>query len=301
MNLVPATIGKAVARNTLLAQKNAPQILFGAGVAGMVGSTILACRATLKMDELLEESAKKVEEVKNYQHPEFSESDRQRDLTHIRFKTGVKIVKLYAPSVILGGVSIVLLTKSHRILTTRNAALTAAYTALDKGFTEYRARVVEKYGEDEDRNLRYGSEKVQIEDPDTNKKRMITRVATDEVPSIYAVFFDERSRSWNPEPAYNKAFLISQQNWANDKLKARGHLFLNEVYEMLGLPHTTPGSVVGWVISRDGASDNYIDFGLFDGKTQAARDFVNGLEGAILLDFNVDGVIYHKIDELGKD
>jgi len=300
MKLVPEAISRTVARNSLLLQKSSPQVLFGVGVVGMVGTTVLACRATLKMDTVLDEAKGKLETAKTLEHPDYSEKDRGRDTSLIYFQTSVKIVKLYAPAVIVGGLSIAALTSSHRILTRRNAALTVAYSALDRGFREYRARVVEKYGEEEDRNLRYGSRQVQIED-ENGKKKMVTRVDIDNDPSIYARFFDSYSTSWSKEPEYNLIFLKCQQNYANDLLRSRGHVFLNEVYDMLGIPRSKAGAVVGWLLSPNGETDNFVNFGVFDGRDGPARDFVNGLEGAILLDFNVDGVIYDKIDGLGEE
>ena len=300
MSLVPEAIGKTVARNALLVQKSSPGLLLGAGIVGMVGSTVLACRATLKMEEVLDEAKGKLETAKTLEHDDYSEKDRQRDISLIYFQSGVKVLRLYGPALVVGGLAIAALTRSHNILTTRNAALTAAYGALERGFNEYRARVVEKYGEDEDRNLRYGTEQVQITDPETKKKKMVTHVAPG-VPSMYARFFDPYSTSWSKDPESNLIFLRCQQNYANDLLKSRGHVFLNEVYTMLGFPHSKPGAVVGWILSPNGDTDNFINFGVFDGSSDRARDFVNGHEGSILLDFNVDGIIYDKIDELGED
>ncbi len=300
MKLVPEVIGRTVARNALIAQKSSPGVLLGLGIVGMVGSTVLACRATLKMDQVVEEAKGKLDTAKTLEHPEYSERDRSRDISLIYFQSGVKVARLYAPAIIIGGLSIAALTGSHRILSNRNAALTAAYTALERGFAEYRARVVDKYGEDEDRNLRYGSQQVQIEDPKTGKKKTVTRVA-DGVPSIYARFFDDSSVSWSKEPEYNLIFLQCQQNYANDLLKTRGHVFLNEVYDMVGIPRSKAGAVVGWVLSHNGETDNFVNFGVFDIKSDKAREFVNGLEGAILLDFNVDGIIYDKIGSPGEE
>lgn len=298
MKLVPEVMSRAVASKGLLLQKTSPQLLFGVGVVGMVGSTVLACRATLKMDEVLETAKGNLETARTLDHPDYSEKDRSKDTSLIYFQTGVQVCKLYLPAIVVGGISIAALTQSHRILTSRNAALTAAYTALEHGFGQYRARVVEKYGEDEDRNLRYGTQQVEIKEK--GKTKTVTRVATDELPSVYARFFDPFSTSWSKEPEYNLIFLRCQQNYANDLLRARGHIFLNEVYDMLGIPRSKAGSVVGWVLSKNGETDNFINFGVFDGSDKA-RDFVNGHEGAILLDFNVDGVIYDKIESLGEE
>ena len=296
MKFVPEVIGRQIARNSLQLQKASPEVLFGVGIIGLVGSTVLACRATLKVDTVMEEAKDKLDLAKNLEHEDYSEKDRSRDISLIYFQSGVKVVKLYAPAVIVGVASIYALRTSHNILTRRNLALTAAYSALDKGFNQYRARVIDKYGEDEDRNFRYGSEVVEIVDPETNKKKKVTRVGSDD-PSIYARFFDPTSSSWSKEPEYNMIFLQCQQNYANDMLHSRGHVFLNEVYDMLGVPRSQAGAVVGWLLSKHGETDNFINFGVFDGKEQVARDFVNGREGAILLDFNVDGVIFDKLDE----
>lgn len=300
MKFVPEVMSRAVASKGLLLQKTSPHLLFGAGVVGVVGSTVLACRATLKMSDVLEEAQGNLHTAKELDHPDYSEKDRKRDISLIYFQSGVQVFKLYLPAIVVGGVSIAALTQSHRILSSRNAALTAAYTALDKGFSQYRARVVDKYGEEEDRNLRYGTREEQITDPETGKKQTVTRVATDCEPSVYARFFDPYSTSWSKEPEYNLIFLRCQQNYANDLLRARGHVFLNEVYDMLGIARSKAGAVVGWVLSKNGETDNYINFGIFDGDDRA-RDFVNGREGAILLDFNVDGVIYDKIDSVGEE
>lgn len=294
MLFASGAIAKQIARGALIAEKNAPGLLLGGGILGMVASTALACRATLKMETVVEEAKDKLDTARTLQHDDYSESDRSRDISLIYFQSGVKITRLYAPAIIVGVFSVAALTRSYSILSSRNAALTAAYTALDKGFKQYRARVIEKYGEEQDRAFRYGTQEVEILNPETKRKRTVTRVGP-HGESIYARFFDPASANWSKEPEYNFIFLHAQQNYANDMLHARGHVFLNEVYDMLDIPRSEAGSVVGWIKTNTGETDDFIDFGIFEGDTQVARDFVNGLEGSILLDFNVDGVIWDKI------
>lgn len=293
MKFVPNAVTRKAAHQMLLAQKNSPAILFGAGVVGMVGSTVLACRATLKLQEVLEKTEGDLTMAKTLEHREYSDTDRQKDVAIIYTRTVVNVGRLYAPAILLGAASIGCLAKSHSILSERNLALTAAYAIVDKAFGEYRGRVIEKYGEDQDREFRFESEEVEIID---EKGRQTTQMMPGpDASSMYARFFDQYSPSWSKEPSYNLLFLRCQQNYANDMLKARGHIFLNEVYDMLGMERSRAGSVVGWIISHDG--DNYIDFGVFKGDSRNSRDFVNGREGSILLDFNVDGIIYDKISE----
>lgn len=308
MKFVPNAISRKVAAQALLGKKHSPTILFGAGVASMVGSTVLACRATLKLEDVLAEidaektKAIRVKElVDSGQVSEgttYTEKEMKRDLAIIYVRGVRNIVKIYAPSIVLGAAGVACLTKSHNILKERNMALTAAYIAVDEAFKTYRKRVVDRYGEDVDRELRYETEQVDIISTDDGSILSTVRAAPGE-PGMYARWFDEENVNWNAPPMeeYNRLFLRNQQNWANDILRARGHVFLNEVYGMLGLSHTSAGAVVGWVYDRNNErGDNYIDFGCWDVDDQPL-EFTNGREGSILLDFNVDGPIWQLIDE----
>jgi hypothetical protein len=310
MKFVPIAISRRVADQALLAKKHSPTILLGAGIVSMVGSTVLACRATLKLEEVLD----RIEKDKSLAHQVksavdegekselYTDEEVHNDVRIILTQGAVQIAKLYAPSVILGGVGVVCLTKSHKIMQDRNMALTAAYIAVDTAFKQYRERVIERYGEETDRNLRYGSEEVDIINEETGKVTSTTRVAPGE-PSGYARWFDEENNNFNAPPfdEYNWIFLRTQQNWANDMLRARGHLFLNEAYSMVGMTHTSAGAIVGWIYDRNNTDgDNYVDFGCWDPETGQGLDFfegTNGREGAILLDFNVDGPIWQLIDK----
>lgn len=311
MKFIPHAVSRKIAETGLLARKNSPTILLGAGVVSMVGSTVLACRATLKLEEVLDE----IDKDKKLAHSvkaqvdagevrtgvTYTDEEVKQDTTIILVRGAFKIVKLYAPAVILGGVGVACLTKSHMILKDRNAALTAAYVAVNTAFNAYRERVVERYGEETDRELRYGAEEVTVIDDETGKVFNEVRADPGE-PSGYARWFDEENGNWNA-PAFdnhNWLWLRTQQNWANDMLRSRGHLFLNEVYSMIGLSHTSAGSIVGWVWDRDNdRGDNYVDFGCWDENGQGHRFFegMNGREHAILLDFNVDGPIWDLIDQ----
>lgn len=295
----------------LILKKNSPKILMGVGIAGSVVSTVLACKATLKVKDILDEKNETVEQIHNCVEDEtvdYNEEDKKKDLTILYAQTGVKLAKLYLPSIALGVLSIASIVSGYKILNKRNVALAAAYTVVDKGFKNYRKNVVERFGEEVDRELRHNIKAKQIEekyiDKDGNektRKKKVYEIADDKKPgegiSEYAKFFDE----WNTDehskdPEYNLMFLRKQQDYANEVLKHQGYLFLNEVYDMLGIPRTQAGQVVGWIYDENNPTgDNYVDFGIYDLHDQQKRDFVNGLERNILLDFNVDGVIYDKI------
>lgn len=303
MKFLPDTVTRMVGRQILVAQKNSPTILFGAGVVGVVTSTVLACRSTLKLDTVLEEAEQnrsKAQLVHSAQIATYTEADYHQDLRVIQAKTAIAIVKLYAPAIIVGTLSIACLAKSHNILSRRNAALSAAYAAADKAFREYRKRVVDEYGEDKDREFRYGTETQTIlekqEDGSTTKIKELRRSAK-AGGSMYARFFEPTNANWSPVPEYNWTFLHGQQRWANDRLRARGYLFLNEVYESLGIEKCSYGQTVGWVWKGDG--DNFVDFGIFEGQNfDKVFEFMIGDEGAVLLDFNVVGEVHAILDQI---
>jgi len=298
---IPNGLVRKLALSSLKNQKNAPKILFVAGIAGTTASTVLACRATLKLEEVVTKSSTDLATARELvqTHPEqYSTTDLQRDVTIIYLRGVGNVVKLYAPAALLGFASVAALTKSHNLLQERNLALTAAYAAVDEAFKKYRSRVVEEYGPDVDRRMRYDHEDVEVVN-EKGKTVTRTRVNPDGLPSQYARFFDELSTEWGEESEYNFTFLRAQQNWFHDLLKMRGYVFLNQVYVALGLTPTSAGSVVGWLL--DGSGDSYIDFGLFNVDDESIIDFVNGRKNSVLLDFNVDGIIYDKIDQLHSD
>lgn len=304
MKLIPNAIGRKIALQGLTASENAPKILFVGGVVGMLTSTVLACHSTLKLEEVLNNTRELQDKAHNAKalvengHVEegttYTDEEYKRELTVITIRGAANVAKLYAPSVIIGAVSIFALTKSHNILQERAVALTAAYAAVDTAFKNYRERVIERYGEDVDRDLRYDTEPVTITGEDG--KQIESVVISDAPGSVYARWYDEESsRNWSPDADINLLWLRNVQNVMNDKLKARGHVFLNEVFTEIGLAHTSAGAIVGWRYNKN-AGDDYIDFGIFSGSREA-NEFFNGRDGAILLDFNVDGVIYDKIEE----
>ena len=285
-------------------QKHSPEILAGVGVVGTVASAVMACKATLKLDDILAESKETRDKIKEVaENPryekEYSPEDAKKDLTVNYAQTAMKIAKLYAPAVILGSASLGCLLASNDILRKRNAALSAAYMTVDKSFKEYRQRVVDKFGEEVEKEIRYNIKAMEVETVVANEDGSETvvveesKVMDPNLYSDYAKFFDEFNPNWQNDPEYNLMFLRAQQQYANDLLKAKGRLFLNEVYDMLGLERTKAGQVVGWVYNPENPTgDNFVDFGIYDMSKERVRAFVNGYEPSILLDFNVDGDVW---------
>jgi hypothetical protein len=297
-------ISRTLSKMKFQLKKHSPEILVVAGVVGTVTSAVMACKATTKINDILENTEKELgyihEAVENDDPEVYTVEDSKKDLVIVYAQTGVKLAKLYAPALILGGLSISSILASSNILRKRNVALAAAYATVDKGFKEYRGRVVERYGAGVDKELKYDVKTTTFEETTTDNKGKVKNV-TNEVDIVnpnewsdYARFYDDGCEAWCKDPELNLTFLKAQQRYANDLLIANGYLFLNDVYAMLGIPKTQAGQVVGWIYNPDKADesgDNFVDFGIYDAARTSTRDFVNGYERTILLDFNVDGYI----------
>ena len=305
IELVKIAAAKALGRNGLILKKYSPEILISIGIAGILTSTVLACKATLKVEKVLIDGEDRVSDIKWTMGPERNDGVEvvgyKKELAKAKVRTGVELVKLYGPSVVLGTVSIACIVGSHNIMQSRNLALVAAYNTIQEGFNNYRRQVVEEFGEDKDRQYKFGITEetvTEVEKDENGKSKKVKKVIETSDPtkhSQYARFFDESNPNWTANAEYNLAFLRSIQNFANDRLRINGHLFLNDVYDMLGYDHTSPGQVVGWVMDKNDGKDHFIDFGIYDMNNPRARMFVNGAERSILLDFNVDGVVFDKI------
>lgn len=296
------SVNGVASKTVMKLKKHSPEILVVAGIAGTVVSAVLACKATTKVAEILDETKGTLDTIHEGMETgaingqEYTTEDGKKDTVVVYAQTGMKLTKLYGPAIILGTLSITSILASNNILRKRNVALGAAYAAIDKSFKEYRGRVIERFGEQVDTELKYGIKAKKFEeievDPETGKEKKVKKtvmVADPNLQSDYAVYFDSKSRNYETNPDYNRMFLKAQQAFANDKLQTRGHLFLNEVLDDLDLPRTPAGQIVGW--TKDGP-DGYVNFRI----VEVERETEDGRhEPALLLDFNVEGNIWEKM------
>ena len=289
-------------------KKNSPEILLGAGIVGFVGTVILACRATCRADEVLEFHRRKIKDINDAK--EIADADPEGEMSYdveiyrqdkaIRYlKTTGSLAKLYAPTVAVGALSLACILTSRNIMQKRYLGVVAAYNGLSAAFEEYRKRVRDEYGEGLDKHFRYGTtyEELPVYDENGKKTKEKEQVEKTETGMVMQTddscrFFDSSNPNWDKNPTFSMMWLRGQQNILNDILHTRGHVFLNEVYDALGFPHTPQGAVLGWI---DGEGDNCIDFGLYDPNKESVRRFVNGVDNVIMLEFNHDGEIWDKI------
>lgn len=302
------TISELTNSASLQVKKHSPEILLGVGVVSFVGTIVLACKATTKMEAVMDKHA---EDLDNLKHPErieaaaeekgveYTEDDLKKDKIIVYKDVAIDTAKVFAPVVAAAVLTLACFLGAYKIVNSRYIAVTAAYNIVSSAFDKYRSRVRDELGDEMDRHFRYnttvdtittttfnekGKEKTQKE-----KVEVIDRADISE----YAKFFDNTCPEWDENPLFNLKWLRANETSANDILHSRGHIFLNEVYDMIGLPHTPEGAVVGWVDDKD--HSKYVDFGLYDPSNQSARRLINGEDNVVLLDFNVDGIIFDKI------
>ena len=291
-------------------KKHSPEILIVAGVIGTVTSAVMACKATTKLEGVLSESKEKIDAIHHYKKnpeelpegTEYTEEDSKKDLAIVYTQTGFELVKLYAPSVILGTLSITAILTSNNILRKRNVALAAAYATVDKSFKEYRGRVVERFGKELDRELRYNIKAQEIEETvmnedgtETTVKKTVNVIDPSTIDDSSRIWY-EGNPGWSKDPEFNLMYLKKQQAFATEKLKTEGYLLLNDVYEMLGYAKTGLGYQLGWIYNeKNPIGDNFVDFGIYNINDPLKAKFLAGYETSILLEFNHDGNILDKI------
>ncbi len=313
MNKMVAKISRGAHKVVFKMKKHSPEILVTAGIAGGIAATVVACKQTIKLEgvlanknEEMEAEKEKLEKVENYEElvdekdnytAEDAEEDKkviEKNMRLIKFQTCVKVAKLYAPAVLIGGLSIAAILTSNNIMRKRNLALAASLASVNSAFEEYRKRVVAKYGEDVDYEMITGKSKDDVViDAETGKPE---ETEQKELASPTCKYYDETCKGYTGDPNLDLMTLRAKQDALTNKLKVQGHLFLNEVYDELGVTRTPIGQRLGWLYDeKNPAGDNFVDFGIYDDNSVANRRFVNGLDKYVLLNFNIDGDIVDKI------
>lgn len=308
---------RALNRGALCVKKHSPEILLVTGIVSGGIALVAACKATTKLESVLAETKNNVEQVHEcaaageirvregdeIRSVEYTEEDSKKDLTIIYAKGAWNLTKLYAPAIGFGAVSLVCILASHGIIHKRNVALASTVTAIGNEFEEYRGRVVERFGEGLDRELKYNIKAKEVEETvineDGTESVVKKNIEVIEDPykglSEFARCYTDGCVGWTKDAEANLTFLRAQERWATDRLRSVGHLFLNEVYDMLGIPRSSAGAIMGWVYDPKNP-DRKVDLGIYNIHIPANRDFVNGWERSIWIDPNIDKEpIYTKI------
>lgn len=128
-----------------LGEKHLPTILTGLGVAGFIGTAILAAKEAPKAESAIRKAQRDLE------CPEAKYADDEKTF-EIRTLTRWEKVKItagyYWPSVALGTASTACILSAHKIDLTRLASVTAAYQLSKKDLKELKDKIIEKDGQE---------------------------------------------------------------------------------------------------------------------------------------------------------
>lgn len=308
---VVKAVGKKLA---LKIGEKSPEIFLTTGIAGFVGSTVLACKATLKAGDAIQKHKDRVNMIEDAKvicknesteivNTEYTQKEELHDRIISKALLAKDLAALYGPSVVVGIAGIVCVVKSQNIMKDRNLALISAYNLLSKGYNLYRSRVREELGDDMDHHFKYGTEigeKVDTiigEDGKKTKIKKLEQYVDGDPKKIedagYARIFDVRCPSWCNNDDYNMMFIKSKQDWFNLLLSRDGTVFLNDVYQELGFPKTKAGQMVGWCnkgnnVNRDGVI-------IFKIEKIRSDHYAPNEASAFVIDFNVDGVVFDQL------
>lgn len=297
---ISSTITRGFGKAGAIVAKHSPELLTAAGVTCIIGGTILACRSTLRVQDILDAykaNDQLIKDVKDGKLPikdgeTYSENDYKKDIISNKLQTAGKLVKEYLPAVTLMGLGIACILGAHNIMSKRNVALVGALKTTQEAFDKYRGRVIEAVGKDKEHEIYVGKAE-KTETIEVEGKPVKMKTVSDKPLGAYVAYFDENNPNWSNSMEQNLIFLKMVQCHLNDRLEARGHVFLNEVRDELGLPRIPEGQVVGWAYKKDDG-DHFIDFGIF-GDDSIINLVANAEGKSILLDFNVDGVVWDLI------
>lgn len=277
------------------AKKNAPELLLGAGLVTGTACVITASRATIKAKEILSDRNNDLHILEiDRENGLLSEEDAKAAIKKVYVSYAFDLVKTYAIPVALYTATVATVFSSYKIQKNRQIALSAALTACTTAY----ATLVGKL----ENGAKHGLTAQEVLDGVEGREVVtedgevvIEKYQGNAIRSAYSVRFDRMSPCWSKDKFQNESTLRSEENWANDRLRLQGFLFLNEVHDRLGLPKTVVGQIVGW--HRNSNGDGYVDFGIVDAATYNSNEYH---DNAFDLDFNVDGDILNRINELIK-
>lgn len=297
-----------------------PELLIGAGVAGLVVAAVVAVRRGVRWHTAAKaEIVHDLEMIKKAEgSPQYTREDRVRDYAQAIGKGVWSFTQIYGPSVAVGVASVVSILAGTGILKGRLAAMTSAAATAQAALERYRSRVREKLGEDADYEFAYevSAKKAKIKHEDGTKESLVTYHLVPSsgewmAASPYSRLWDENAMEWCANRDIQFLTLRSLENHFNQELNARGVVFLNDVYKALGLPMSKDAALVGWIKDYEKPKmaklaselgrvpgDGVISFGVFENESPSARAYLAGDDNRVVLDFNVDGVIYDLIPAL---
>lgn len=286
-------------------KKASPELLLVGGIVCIVGGTVLACKATKKASDILDEGHDEVEVMREaIDDPEgnlvkVDEKEVKKGIAKSKLRTLGRVAGAYAPAVALGSAGIAMIFTSHGIMRKRNGALLASYNALDAMFKTYRARVLEEEdGKERDRRYLLGNDISEISEDQMNEFDLVRRVNEDaggmlsqypEWYGMHTVRFDANtSAAFSMHPFSNLNRIRSTESVMTSRLHEKGYVSLNEVLHELHMDPVPWGQLVGRIWMPGEEDDNEF-------VIEAVEVNQDQPGSPIILNFHLDGMIWDRL------
>lgn len=275
-----------------------PEICMAAGVIFGAAAVVTACIQTRKgLDKVVSDHKVRIEKARSLDD---DDPKKGREILFAYGKTTVAGARLLAGPLALFTFSMVSFFSAHNEMKLRNAGLAATAAGLRKTLKDYRGRVADNIGEDAEEKLYFGTKSGEIsestvdEDGNETFETVLADDIVDDVErSDFVKYLVKGNDKWDRSPDMVRFTLECQQNLANDILKNKGEITLNEVYDLLGFEHTEAGMVYGWIYDKyNPFGDNKVEFRVKKVHVPNENDPAKGYSIGYAIDFNVDGNIY---------
>ena len=198
-------------------KKHSPTILTVLSTGGVIATSVLAVKATPKALVLLEEAKK----------------EKGENLTVV--ETVKAAWKPYIPAVVTGASTIACIWGINHLSVKNQASLMSAYALLDNSYKEYRNKVKEIQGEEAEFNIEREIIKSQFNDDM-------------EIQEGKLLFYDRTSQQFFEDTMEH---VLAAETKFLENLHNRTYAYLNEYYDILGIPRVEYGYQLGWVATEN--------------------------------------------------
>jgi gp069 len=187
-------------------------------------------------------------------------------------------LKNYGAALTVGSLSVASIIWGHSVIVKRLQQTTAAYNTVKRVYDSYRDEVKEQLGEENESEI-HQKAVVRAATVDVLEESKDDAVIAVNLKSIGAVAIDVDGPDFNGDDHAARKFILTVQNTANDLLQARGHLFLNELYDLLGEKRIPQGNILGWVRKTRSGEPGVVDLRVFtiespDGNVETRQGFL---------------------------
>lgn len=224
-----------------------PVILTGLGIAGVVGTTLLAVKGTIKACEIVEkEKAERLDAAKSQcSLPGYeSEGVDDKDVSPkpiTKLEAIAMTWRYYVPAAVMGATTIACIVGSHKASVRKAAILSGLYQMSESQVEKLEGKMKEVIGDKQTGKVKEKITESILSDHPVNGAEII------ETGSGNTLCYDV----WSGRYFHSSIEAIRKaQNDFNHQLMLEFGLTLNELYGYMGLDSTGSGEEVGWTVNK---------------------------------------------------